>query len=489
MLLSPNGSPLPEWLTGVCTQWHQPGLAIAVTTGDEILYEGGVGTRKTGTSTPIDEHTIFAIASLSKSFAAASIGWLSDQGHLSLDDKVQQHLPHFDLSDPQAASEATIRDLLCNHVGLETSEGRHRRSATSYTDFLDRLRHQPFRHPFKQQFSYCSDPFTVIGALVAELTGRPWADTAQQAFWGPLGMLRTNADHKVAQTDNNSATPHLITNRVADPIPWGYEDHAATPAGGVNSSVHDMALWLQAHLSHFDAKGSSILSQKVLTEILTPHVTEEGSFADDELASVVGHGEGRIQSPTYALGWYCHTYHGRRVVYHTGSIDGFRSMMGFLPEEKWGVVLLANADNPYLLRGLFQTLVDQHLGLEGDNWLQGFFEKDSKLRNEANAAEETLQQERDATPCPTSLEALCGDYIDGTGFGDATITLEDGRLILTAGAASFELRPWSGPTFEGIRRAPYAPIRQFFATLDGTAKDGVRRITTTQGAVFNRRGH
>ena len=473
-----------EWLDRLCKEWNQPGLALAVTSSDRIQFIGGAGVLKAGSNKPVDKSTLFAAASISKTFAAATVGVLADHGELSLNDHVKRFLPRFRLADPWVSEEIRIRDLLCNRIGLESSEGRHRRCASSKTDLIARMEKQRFRHPFRAAYGYCSDAFTCAGAIVEAVSGVDWETFARQTIWDPLGMARTNADHESARRHPNAASPHLMADGAPTPIAWAYEEAAATPAGGVHSCAEDLAIWLQALLNGGALNNRRVLSEDMLGELITPHTTERGAYREDEMACVVGGGPDGVAAPSYALGWYRHSYRGATVCYHTGSIDGFRSIIGMLPDHDFGVAVLANADNPYLPRALLQSLIDERLGFCDRDWLVEFRRHQESAQQEADRAAQQSAPAKTAAQRPVSLDRLCGRYRDETGFGDARVMLQAGQLVLEVGEASYDLVHWGGLDFAGYRRAPYAGLRQFFASWVLDERGRPLRFSTTQDALF-----
>src|SRR2546421_3954541 len=103
---------LDEYITKAMHDWQLPGLALAVVKDDAVVLAKGYGVRKHGEASPVNERTLFAIGSVSKSFTAASIGMLVDEGKMKWDDSVIKHLPSFQLKDSYVTREITLRDLL-----------------------------------------------------------------------------------------------------------------------------------------------------------------------------------------------------------------------------------------------------------------------------------------------------------------------------------------------------------------------------------------
>jgi CubicO group peptidase (beta-lactamase class C family) len=111
-----------EYVNKALKDWEVPGVGIAIVKGDKVVLAKGYGVRKLGDPTPVDERTIFAIGSSSKAFTAAALAMLVDEGKIKWDDPVTKHLPGFELYDPYASKEMTVRDLLCHRSGLDRGD-------------------------------------------------------------------------------------------------------------------------------------------------------------------------------------------------------------------------------------------------------------------------------------------------------------------------------------------------------------------------------
>ena len=102
--------------------WNVPGIALAIVTDDTVILSKGYGVREVGTNQSTNDETMFAIGSSSKAFTAASLAILVDEGKLSWDDPVTDHLPWFKLYDPYATREMRVRDLLAHNSGLSRGD-------------------------------------------------------------------------------------------------------------------------------------------------------------------------------------------------------------------------------------------------------------------------------------------------------------------------------------------------------------------------------
>ncbi len=247
-------------------EWDQPGIAIAIVENGRIVHERGFGVRSLESKQPVDAQTLFGIASLSKSFAAATVARLVGEGRLAWDAPVTRYLPDFRMPRERDTDEVTLRDLLTMRSGIGSSEYTFRRVSRDRQDQVRRIRFLPQLHPLRSEFLYTTDSYTALGEVVATVTGEPWDRYAAETLWQPLGMFRTDADSRVARVDVNAASPHITDNGRRRAIEWVYEDDTALPAGGVNSSAHDMALWLLFQLGEGRIGGRSLLSADALRE-------------------------------------------------------------------------------------------------------------------------------------------------------------------------------------------------------------------------------
>lgn len=133
---------LDSYVLSVLRDWNAPGIAVAVVKDDQVVYAKGFGVREVGGSAPVDEHTIFAIASTSKAFTAAALGMLVDDGRLRWDDRVTEHLIGFELYDPWVTRELKIRDLLSHRSGLPRGDRLWYGSPLERDEVLERVRLQ-----------------------------------------------------------------------------------------------------------------------------------------------------------------------------------------------------------------------------------------------------------------------------------------------------------------------------------------------------------
>ena len=134
---------IDEYAQAVLKTHGGPGMAIAVVKDDKVVLAKGYGTRELGKNSPVDENTLFAIASNSKAFTTGALAILVDEKKLNWEDKASKYLPDFQMYDPWVTSELTIRDLVTHRVGLDTFSGDLLWYEANYTadQILDRVKY------------------------------------------------------------------------------------------------------------------------------------------------------------------------------------------------------------------------------------------------------------------------------------------------------------------------------------------------------------
>jgi CubicO group peptidase (beta-lactamase class C family) len=149
---------------------------VAVVKDGRVLVSKGFGLRELGRTEPVDQQTLFAIASNTKAFTAAAICMLEDDGRLRRDDRVHQHLPWLQLSEQWASADLRIDDLLCHRSGLATFSGDLLWWGTPYTpeDVLRRMRHLPIQNRFRAEYGYSNLMFLAAGEVIRSVTGNSW---------------------------------------------------------------------------------------------------------------------------------------------------------------------------------------------------------------------------------------------------------------------------------------------------------------------------
>jgi CubicO group peptidase (beta-lactamase class C family) len=414
---------IDEYAIKAMRDWKVPGFAMAIVKDDKVIFAKGYGVRELGKPAPVDERTLFAIASNSKAFTAASIGILVDEGKLKWDDPVTKYLPEFQLYDPYVTRELTLRDLLSHRSGLATFAGDLLWYESNYErkEILRRLRYLKPTSSFRSRFGYQNILFLAAGEVVAAVTGKSWDEFVRERFFIPLGMSSTVTSIRAFKPGDNVATPHNELNDKIRVIRYSLVDGVG-PAGAINSNVLEMAEWLRLQLGRGVYGGKRIFSQAVSREMWTPHTILPISEQNEKFNPT-------RHFYTYGLGWFLSDYHGRKIISHGGGLDGMVSQVALVPEENLGVVVLSNSETalPSLMTN---KVMDTFFGVPRRDWSAEFLARTKATREAGKDDEKKLEDERAKNTKPSlALEKYAGSYT-GEMYGEAQVTEQNGKLVL-----------------------------------------------------------
>ncbi len=437
---------LDAYIEKAVRDWEIPGFAIAVVKDDSVIFARGYGVREHGRDAPVDEHTLFAIASTSKAFTAGALGMLVDEGLVDWDDPVRKHLPTFELQDPYVTRHVTVRDLLTHRVGVAREDNVWIASPFERPEIIRRVRHLNQVRGFRAGYDYNNLMYMVAGEVVAAASGMSWDDFVETRIFKPLGMERTTSRFDVVQTRQNVSSSHIRSGGKI--IVMDRRDYDALgPAGSIFSSAWEMAQWVRLHLNGGTYEGKRLIAPATIEEMHTPQVVMR-------MDSVT-----RRMFPTqnfaaYGLGWRMQDYHGRKIVQHTGSVNYTRTQVGMIPSEGIGYVAIANLSSSSLQTALMYRVFDMLLGLPERDWSEEYLEL--ARRSTARAASrptETKAAGAEERGPSLPLEAYVGTYADSL-YGEVTVDLEDGRLVLRYSPDYVaDLEHWQFDTFRGHWRS------------------------------------
>lgn len=418
-----NFSELDKYINKSITEWQIPGLAIAVVKDDSVVFIKGFGVREVNKSEKVDENTLFGIASLTKAFTSCAIGILKDEKLLTFDDKVRKHLPYFELYNSYVSSEMTVRDLLCHRSGLKTFSGDLVWYSTNYTrkEIITRARFLKPVFGFRTNFGYSNILFLTAGEIIPALTNKSWDEFLKSRIFEPLKMSNTNTSILGNKGNKNVATPHVKNAGTVIPIHYINWDNIA-PAGAINSNVRDMSKWISLMLNDGKLNGKTVISSETLHELFESHTPMPIEPSDKFLFP-------DMHFHSYALGWDVFDYHGKKIVNHSGGLDGMISHICNVPEEKFGFVVLTNSIN-YLPDALMYKILDEYFKFPEKDWSKMYFSFFTSNEKRKALSKAEAEKNRNKSSKPTLvLENYVGVYSSEL-YGDASISLENGMLNL-----------------------------------------------------------
>ena len=337
-----------------------PGLAMAIVQDGRILSARGYGVTDVVRPQPVDAHTVFRLASLSKAFAGTMAGLLVNDGSLRWDSKVVDYVPGFQLSDPAWTGQVTVADLLSHRVGLKSHNAFDRdiEGNAEYYQVSHKLGSAPLSCAPGECYAYQNVAFSLVGDVVFAASGQFYEQEVQRRLFKPLGMDDASMGLAGIESSARWARPHVRSRNgwvSLTPKPTYYR---LPPAAGVNASASDLAQWLIAQTGH----RPDVLPAPLLATLHAPVVTTPGEMRG-------GWRRERIHSASYALGWRVFDYAGQQVIFHAGAVQGYRGLMALVPGQDLGVAMVWNSDSS-LPSGLLPTILDRAMGLPGEPWVE-----------------------------------------------------------------------------------------------------------------------
>ena len=388
---------LDELVRTYAKAFHLPSVSVGVYSKGQQWFSAA-GRRRGGA---VDEYTVYPIASATKAFLATMVLQLQEEGLLDLDDPVVRHLPGFALYTAERTEALTIRDALCHRCGLP----RHNVSLmtnqqSSLSDMVYKLRYLEPAWPARQRFYYQNHMFGAVTLLVEQVCDLPWGEVVRQRVFDPLGMTHSYTRSLAYEgVEENYARPRAGIGAVTVPIKTMLCDSTGG-AGAISSNAHDMLQWVTANLHQGSYGGGSVCGDGGADGAGGAGGHAEGGrlFSGDsarelhECQMPVRDGEmfsyqlPEVTSSSYGLGWFVETYRGEKMVWHGGTVLGFKSHVGFLPEHDFAFCILTNRNDTFGANALGNALCDSALGLPPVDWSQRFLAIARQASQKAKAA-------------------------------------------------------------------------------------------------------
>ncbi len=304
--------------------YHQPfgpGIAVSVVKEGAIIYRKETGLANLEYDNPITDSTVFHVASVSKQFAVFAILLLGEEGKLSLDDDIRQHIEElsnfkYKISIRQLANHTSGFRNTFDLANLKGIDNEHLMSQEEMVDLL--LRQQDLNFLPGAKFEYCNAGFVLLAEIVKNVSGQSFADFTQERIFAPLKMKHSLFLDDPSLVIKNKAYSYRQSNEGYRKIPL---NRTVVGATGLNTTPHDLSLWAM----NFDQP--IIGSQQIFAKMKAPSRLNSG------------------EKIPYALGQETKSYRGLEVVFHGGGDAGYRAYLLRIPQHQFSVMVMGNAES------------------------------------------------------------------------------------------------------------------------------------------------
>lgn len=364
---------LDAYIEQVLEQFEVPGVGVGIVKDGQVVLTKGYGVRRMGSPEPVNEHTLFSIASNSKAFTATALAMLIEEKRLRWEDRVIDYLPWFSLSDDYVTQHLTVRDLLVHHSGLPAYANDlllFPPSTFSRKELLSKLKDVPLEHDFRSVYAYDNILYVAAGEVIEAVSGMEWETFVKQRIFDRVGMPNSVSRFSTLRQQPNVAYAHARRNGKVGPVDTFFDQNIGdpgNPAGGIASSAADMANWLITHLDSGRTPEQGRLfkpeTTKQLWRIVRPMpISKEPTWLQPAQKNFYG----------YALGFRTYDYRGVKVVGHGGLLTGFVSQIAMVPEHRLGVVVLTNQLSSEAYWAIINHILDHYLDTPAFDWIAGY---------------------------------------------------------------------------------------------------------------------
>ncbi|MEM9531900.1 MAG: serine hydrolase domain-containing protein [Pseudomonadota bacterium] len=334
-------------------------LGACVASAEDVLLLRVQGQRRRS-GDRIDLKTRFRLASLSKSFAATTALMLERSDLLDLATPIRQLVPYFTLPRAEDARRATLLHALSHRLGLPPNAYDNLLEAGRRPEVIvRRLEEVKPLCAAGDCYAYQNVGFNLIADAIEAATQVGFEEQVQHRVLTPLNMDDTGFGRPHLLRDDNWARPHRGRGSFLREVGVNENYYRVPAAAGMNASIRDLCVWLQAQLGG----ASEVLDDTLLARLTQPQVVTRAELYRGRWRRT------RLRDAQYGLGWRIYNYAGHRVVFHAGSVSGYGALFALRPEDRVGLAAVWNSEStrPW---GLAATFLDGLLGLPPEDWLK-----------------------------------------------------------------------------------------------------------------------
>ncbi len=321
---------LRDFVENIMQEDHLPGAAVAVISGNEIIFAEGFGLRDVEANLPVTNETLFHIGSTNKSMTAMMIATLVDEGLFDWDTPVVEIYPDFALENPESTETVTMRHLLGMQSGIpDAAEDDFDVDNASGEEVFDYVANVQLLGDPGDEFSYSNISASLAGYLGVIASGESadlysgYASLLQKQVLAPIGMNASVVRFSDAQrSPHYSKSYYLEGSEAVEAEREDFDGDPLAPSGALKANVDDMAAYMLTQLRGGIApNGTRVVSEENLAETWKPALEN------------------------YGMGWESSEYEGITLISHEGSFDNFLSVIGFSPDLEMAFVVLTNAED------------------------------------------------------------------------------------------------------------------------------------------------
>jgi len=331
-----------EWATWYITNnliknGNVPGVVMALVDDQEVVWQEAFGYANLEKEIFASVDTVYKMASVTKPFTALAIMKLYEDGVIDLDVPITDYLPDFSIKTRFPNSDPiTIRSILSHRGGFTHPENRligeglglEPFERISLKEIVDALKDDYVAYPVGYRFNYSSVGFIILGRIIEVVTGRDYSDYMKENILNPLGM--SDSTFFSSSVVEDKITPgYYMDNKKTEALPL--RDYSGLPATGLYSTLSDMTKYLKFLFKEEEVDGKQLIEQETL----------EMMYVDSY---------SRPRDPiTCGLPWLLSPLStGHITAGHGGDLPGFQTFINFLPEEKLGIIIMANIQDVLL---------------------------------------------------------------------------------------------------------------------------------------------
>ena len=329
--------PLDSMITNTFDKSGMVGAALVVTYKGQIVHTKCLGVRKAGEEALVDEHTVFRLASVSKTVTGVLASILDDESIVKLDDRVVDYLPNFNLKNPDYTQQLTVRNILSQSSGVVPhAYDLMVEDQLPLEKIMTYLNQAAITAPPGKVYTYQNVVYSIYDPILKAKTKRNFTDIMSEKVFRPFGMNDASLCFQSFKNNENKAYPHVrVSKDKYLPISLNDRYYNTAPAAGVNASITDMGNFLAKISGHY----ADLCSTNAINNAFTPQISTPvrrkyfKSWGQD------------VSDVSYGIGWRLLNYKGHKVAYHGGYVKGYKAEIALCKDDDIGIAILNNSPN------------------------------------------------------------------------------------------------------------------------------------------------